>query len=264
MSFVKTHEDILSNTRPTVDFINAQMLTVSWETKPEVVARLLPPPLEPTDPPIAMAFVANYPETNFDCVYQETGLFLRAKYKGEEGGYCLSMPVTSDMAMAGGREVFGFPKKIGNIYMEKEGSKVWGWTERRGIRFMEVRANLSGKFNTVDAKNLLLNPDNASEATAEVISYNFKHFPAPEGGSFDYSPRLVKQKTTFNSSVMAFGEGEILFQDSDYDPWGEVEVVRMLGAIYTVGNNSMLGGEVVDDVDPTAFAPYSFLKWDMK
>jgi len=38
----------------------------------------------------------------------------------------------------------------------------------------------------------------------------------------------------------------------------------MLGAIYTKGDNSMLGGEVLAEVDPLQFAPYGFLKWDIK
>ncbi len=63
---------------------------------------------------------------------------------------------------------------------------------------------------------------------------------------------------------MKIGEAEIVFQPSAYDPWEEIEVVRMLGAVYTVGNNSMLGGEVVAEVDPMSFAPYAFIKWDMK
>ncbi len=51
---------------------------------------------------------------------------------------------------------------------------------------------------------------------------------------------------------------------SDYDPWYEVEVVRVLGAIYMRGNKSMLKGKIVAELDPMAFAPYSFLKWDIK
>ncbi|HRW80184.1 MAG TPA: hypothetical protein P5285_05290, partial [Desulfomonilia bacterium] len=59
-------------------------------------------------------------------------------------------------------------------------------------------------------------------------------------------------------------EAEITLRDSPYDPWSEVEVVRTLGAMYTKGDNFMLGGRVVAEVDPIRFAPYAFLKWDMK
>ncbi|EFK05715.1 conserved hypothetical protein [delta proteobacterium NaphS2] len=47
MGFVKSLEEILAKKRSSSDFYDAEMLTVFWETKPEVVAKLLPPPLEP-------------------------------------------------------------------------------------------------------------------------------------------------------------------------------------------------------------------------
>jgi acetoacetate decarboxylase len=156
MGFVKTFEEIMANTRATADFYGAEMLVVFWETKPEIISKLLPPPLKPTSQPMAMAFVANYPSTNFDVIYKESALFLRAVYNGEEGGYCLAMPVTNDIAMAAGREIFGFPKKMADIHFKRDGNFVEGWTERRGIRFMEVRAKLTGKMGSVrEIKNTL-------------------------------------------------------------------------------------------------------------
>ncbi|MBW1897533.1 MAG: acetoacetate decarboxylase family protein [Deltaproteobacteria bacterium] len=265
MGFVKTLEEIMANMKASADFYDAEMVSVFWETRPEIVEKLLPPPLKPADNPIAMAFVADYPRTNFDVIYQESALFLRAQYKGVEGGYCLAMPVTNDMAMAGGREVFGFPKKIGSVQFKKDGNAFHGWTERRGTRFMEVKANFNGRFNVADADALILQGEGLNpEDGMEAFSYNFKHFPAPEGGTYDYSPRLVKQKTLLHPKEILLGEAEISFQASAYDPWAEIEVVRMLGAIYTKGDNSMLGGEVVAEVDAIQFAPYGFLKWDMK
>ncbi len=264
MGFVKSFEEIMANIKATADFYDAEMLSVFWETKPEIIEKLLPPPLKPADDPIAMAFIADYPATNFDCIYKESALFIRAEYDGEEGAYCLSMPVTSDIAMAGGREVFGFPKKMADIEFKKEGNMFSGWTERRGVRFMEVRATLNGKFNDPRAQELIVNAGAGDdEGLIKATSYNFKHFPAPETGLMDYDPRLVKQVTEFKPKVMEFGEAEIIFNHSDYDPWSEVEVVNMLGAMYTKGDNSMLGGKAVAEVGSMEFAPYAFLKWDM-
>ena len=98
----------------------------------------------------------------------------------------------------------------------------------------------------------------------KAISYNFKHFPAPEGGAFDFNPRLVRQETVLRPKEMLLGEGEIILRHSDYDPWVEVEIVRILGAIYMQGDNSMLHGKAVAEVGFMEFAPFAFLKWDMK
>ena len=120
---------------------DAEVLTVYFETKPEIVEKLLPPPLEPTALPIGAAFVANYPKTNFGVRYLESALFLLAQHNGEEGAFCLSMPVTNDIALILGREIFGYPKKMADIDIERKGENVSGWTERHGIRFFEVKAN---------------------------------------------------------------------------------------------------------------------------
>ena len=263
MGFVKTSEQIIANTPATIDFYDAQMLTIFWETKPEIIAKLLPPPLKPAPHPIAYAFVAFYPSTNFGVTYKETALFIRATFNGEEGGYCLAMPVTNDMAMIGGREVFGFPKKIADIHYKKDGDTVEGWTERGGPRFMEIRAKLTGKFNDPAMQDVLTANPMAEDGSMTITTYNFKCFPAPEGGGFDYNPRLVKQETLFKPKEMQFGEAEIIFKPSDNDSWAEVEVVKILGALYTRGDNSMVSGKVVAEVKPTEFAPYAFIKRDL-
>jgi acetoacetate decarboxylase len=259
MGFVKSFEEIAGRTLETADFYDAEMLTVFWETKPEIVARLLPPPLEPAKRSLAGAFVANYPRTNFGVSYLEGALLLRASYKGEEGSYILAMPVSDDMAMAGGREIYGYPKKIGNIHFTRSGNRAEGWVERHGVRFFEVKAKLAGKLNHEDAQEVFTQ---GLGSGSRLVVYNFKHFPAPEGSAFDYSPRLIREEVKMTPSRVELGEAKVTLRASERDPWSEVEAVRVLGAAYTVGNNSMLKGQVVAEVDPIAFAPYSFLKWD--
>lgn len=258
MGFVKSYEELGGIALETSEFYDAEMLTVLWETKPEIVERLLPPPLKPAGRPLASAFVAHYPKTNFGPPYYEGALFLRADFDGVEGNYCLAMPVTDDLAMAGGREVFGYPKKIANIEFNRSGDYAEGWCERHGARFFEVRAKLSGKPNTEDFQDIIINW--ASEEGTVV--YNFKHFLAPDGSGFDYNPRLIQERVILRPNVVDLGQAEVILSPSDYDPWSEVEIVRMLGAVYTVGNNTMLKGSVVAEVEPIAFAPYAFLKWD--
>jgi acetoacetate decarboxylase len=261
MGFVKTFDELVKIYRETIDFYDAEMLTVIWETKPEIVRRLLPPPLKPGKRPLAVAFVANYPRTNFGVTYLESALFLRAEFNGEEGNYCLAMPVTNDIALILGREVFGYPKKIGNIQLNRRGNDVEGITERRGHRFLQIRANLTGKLNAEDAPVILAEVFNVG-APSVVATYNFKYFPAPGGNGFDYPPRLIREEVEFRPRSIEVGEAELLLQPSDFDPWAEVEIVRVLGAIYTIGNNSMRKGNVVAETNPISFAPYAFMKLD--
>ena len=272
MSFVRDINEIKKRAeeRETADFGSAEMINVFWETKPEVVERLLPPPLKPTEFPFATAFVANYPETNFGLPYLETALFIRAEHNGIPGNYCLAMHLDGsgkDLAMAGGREHIGFPKKLAKIHFEKdiEGKKASGWSERVGTRNLEVNLKITGKFNDKEAPKILVDIGliPAKMKNPAAVAYNFKHFWAPEGNSvFDYNPRLIKQETIFRPNLFLMGEAEIKLGSSIHDPWAEVEIVRVLGGMYQEGNNSMLRGSVVAEVDPGKFLPYAFLKWD--
>jgi acetoacetate decarboxylase len=264
MSFVKTYEEILENATESADFLDAEMITVVWETTPEAIEKLLPPPLKPAAKSMVMAFVANYPATNFSLPYLESALLVRASFEGQEGFYCLAMPVTNDMAMAGGREIWGYPKKLANIALQREGDTVEGSTERHGIQFMKIRANLTGELNDNSAMDELLSLGVNPEGEYSGTAFNFIHSPSPVAGeAFHYPPRLIQGETVFRPKTFIFGEAEIELTPSEFDPWHEVPVKRMLGGFYSVGDNSMLmSAKVLADVEPIEFAPYAFLKWE--
>lgn len=123
-----------------------------------------------------------------------------------------------------------------------------------------ARAKLTGTFNAEDAPRIfseVFRPD------VNRLIYNFKHFPAPQGGGFDYRPRLIREEVEVRPQLAELGEAEIVLNPSDHEPWAEVEIVRVLGAIYTINNISMLKGSVAAEVDSSAFARYAFLKWDL-
>ncbi|MFX1328536.1 MAG: acetoacetate decarboxylase family protein [Promethearchaeota archaeon] len=262
MSFLRDSIRLMAN-KETADFYDAEVLVVYWETKPEIIARLLPPPLKPFNKPLVSAFIADYPSTNFGVTYKEAALFLTCEFDGVEGGYCLAMPVTNDMAMALGREVLGFPKKIAKIYFNREKREAVGWAERHGTRFIEIKAKLNGRPNSSDFIQLFTERTSGGAGTDILsVSYNYKHFISPDGEYFDYTPRLVKQETVLRPTELKLGNAKISIKSSVNDPWGEVEIERIMGAVYIKGNNSMFKGSVVAELEQEKFVPYSFLKWD--
>jgi len=238
------------------------MLTVLWETKPEIVKHLLPPPLKPVSKPIAFAFIATYPSTNQGVPYKEGALILRCEYNGEMGNYYLAMPVTDDRAMIGGREIFGFPKKIANVTLERKDNSVHAYSERLGVKNIEIKAELTGKFNDLETPKIIKELGLLPGRRKNTINYNFKYFPAPNKEGFDYDPWLVKQQTSVQPKSLEMGFAEVKLNSTDHDPWAEVEIVRLLGALYLKTDNEMLPGEALIQVDPEEFLPFSYSKWD--
>ena len=45
---------------------------------------------------------------------------------------------------------------MADIHFFKDGESIEGWTERRGVRFMEIQARLTGKFNDSQAQDFLM------------------------------------------------------------------------------------------------------------
>ena len=264
MSFKKSINEIQQKkeTLRTTILENAEMLTVLWETKEEIIKNLLPSPLKPIDRPIAFAFIAKYSSTNQGLPYYEGALILRCQFKGEMGNYYLAMPVTDDRAMIGGREIFGFPKKMANVNLNRSGNKVQGYSERLGVRNIEVNANLTGKFNDPETPKLIKELSLLPGRRKNTINYNFKYFPAPSKDGFDYNPWLVRQETAVHPKSLEMGEADITLNSTVHDPWGEIEVVKILGALYLKTDNTMYPGLKVAEVNSQEFLPYSYLKWD--
>jgi Acetoacetate decarboxylase (ADC) len=252
-------------------FPGAEMLFAMYRTDPAVVAKILPKPLEPFAEPLAFVFVARYPETNFGSVYNEGALILLATYKGEIGGYCLSMPVTEDMAMIGGREVHGFPKKIAEeISLEREGDRVSGRVVRRGTEILRITCELKERGQLSDMSKYMSGTaesvvkDLKGKECLKMVSFLFKHFPASNMMLFDYIPRLVRQVSLFRPREdLMMGEGEVVVTSSPRDPLGEVPVrgVEVVG--YGTFDNDMLPGRVVARTwNIMKFLPHAFFSMD--
>src|SRR3954464_7939504 len=120
-----------------------QAVTVAFETDPDMIAAVLPPPLEPS----AEASTARLRIATVD---MGTGLKpfgagwfgVRCRHGETEGEYALFMPMTTEQATIGGRETFGEPKKIADVTLQVDGSSVSAYIERMGFRVAEINGLL--------------------------------------------------------------------------------------------------------------------------
>jgi acetoacetate decarboxylase len=242
------------------------MLWAQFRTDPDVVRAILPKPLGPADEPLAQAFVARYPETNFGVSYSEGALFLRAVYKEEPGWYCLAMPVDNDMAMVGGREQFGYPKKIAEeITLERTDDHVVGRVVRRGVEVLHIEAELTDSVSAtfLDGIGPLVS-DLEDRPCRKGVSFLFKFFPSPDGRGFDFVPRLVREVVLFRPrDDLMSGTGKLEMTSSPYDPLGDIPVRDLMDVFYGTWDNSMLPGRVVARVNnPLGFARHAMFKQD--
>src|SRR5437870_13596501 len=132
MSWVKSAAEIkrIEDRLATPAFTKGKFLTVLYLTRPEIIKQVLPPPLEPTDEPLVSVGVASFDDSNCVGAFSGGALCVRARYKDLEGEYCLAMPMSTDVAIIFGRELFGEPKKQAKVRLESDGDVTRGTISR--------------------------------------------------------------------------------------------------------------------------------------
>ena len=248
MRFVRTPEEIkqVQGVYARPQFLNVRSLTVVFETTPAAIEALLPPPLEPAPEPLGIAWVADVGNSNCVGPFMGAALYVRARYKGITGNYCLAMPMSTVEAVTFGRELYGEPKKLAKIILEQEGEHIWGSAERHNIRFLSLRGRLD---------------ESAPAGRNETSSFHFKYLPRADGSGFDCPPLLVRVITESTVTSAQRGKGELVLRDSPHDPLADIPVTQVVEATYSEGHN-YTRGEVLCEVDPKAFLPYAFAKTD--
>src|SRR5947209_4499450 len=106
-------------------FRNAEVLTLAWRTTEAAVARLLPPPLEPTSD-VVIAHIYRMNDTDWLGPYFESNISVGCRLAGSDlaGSYSPYLVLGSDVGVAHGREVHGQPKKLGEPRLDYRGDLV--------------------------------------------------------------------------------------------------------------------------------------------
>lgn len=121
---------------------DAHYLAAEVEIDPRVARRLLPRPLRTTVPATATIFTAFFPWTAFGSVYREAGVLMHAEHGGVACVHSPWMIVDDDVALVAGRELLGYPKKLGEIAWRLDGDRIEAIARRRGTTLVEMRGEL--------------------------------------------------------------------------------------------------------------------------
>lgn len=227
------------------EFTGARLFLAAYRSDAQAIADSLPRGFESAEVPMASVFVAEYPETSFGSVYREAALMVACKFAGEAGNLCLGIVVDDDIALIGGREVYGFPKKMARMELSVDGGRARGSAERRGITFLEIAADLSPPL------------DIAPPAAGPV--FLVKGFPAAALDGLEWAPKVVRMENHMTPRETRLASGlTITLRESELDRWAAIPVREPLMGAYVVTDFAMSPGRVVGELDADAFVPWVF------
>jgi acetoacetate decarboxylase len=121
---------------------DAHYLVADIEVDAVVARRWVPKPLRLARPARASIFTAWFPTNTFGSRYHEAGLFLHVEHRGRTALYSPWMLVDDDVALILGRELLGYPKKLGEIDFAIDGDRIRGVARRRGTELLQMEGTL--------------------------------------------------------------------------------------------------------------------------
>jgi len=114
-------------------FVNREFLIVSYRTDPDALRAVVPEPLQIEAPIVKYEFIRMPDSTGFGD-YTESGQVIPVVFKGQRGGYVHSMYLNDDAPIAGGRELWGFPKKLASPALVIEQDTLLGTLDYGSVR----------------------------------------------------------------------------------------------------------------------------------
>ena len=252
LRYVKTPAQIAAAAKSDPEFLKSRVRSVRcvYETDAKIAAALVPKPLRPAERPevcVTFSHVAMQitPEFTFEIGSAVFGV--KASHDGIEGIYIVTMPMTAEAAVVGGRETFGEPKKIADIRFDRKGDDLHASVSRMGMIYLafdgQIGKALPGREFVEHA-------------------YCFKAFPSCEQGkSFDYDPLLVRLEWRQKHDVVHELDGKLLLGESPLDPVADVPVRKLVKLEYEEGTTQS-NGKVLRPVPGEWLLPYLHQRYD--
>jgi acetoacetate decarboxylase len=223
----------------------SQALTVIYQTDPDLIAAVLPPPLEPIDDTvrIRIATVTMPVGPPFGA-----GWFgVRCRHEGTDGEYPLFMPMTTEQATVGGRETFGEPKKIAEVRLDRAGATVHAAVTRMGFPVIEITGGVTETLAPPPEKN--------------KTDFYFKFLPSPDGKGFDADPALVYCYRVEKARSAEHVDAQIVLGESPLDPVADLPVRRIIDATWSE-IATIQTGEIHSRVPSDWVLPYVHQRYD--
>jgi acetoacetate decarboxylase len=143
-------------------FVNREYLIITYRTDPEKLRALVPEPLKVEAPLVNFEFIRMPDSTGFGD-YTESGQVIPVSFQGRKGGYSHCMFLDDHPPIAGGRELWGFPKKLAKPSLRAEIDTLVGELHYGSLRiafgsmgYKHKAADLAAVKASMAASNFLL------------------------------------------------------------------------------------------------------------
>jgi len=224
----------------------SEAVTALYETDPEIVAAVLPPPLEPGPEPLVRITITRVEMPGLPA-FGAGWIGVQARHEDRLGEYPIFMPMTTEQSVIGGREINGEPKKLAEVEVTREGDNVSARIARMGFTVCEVTGRVTGPRENYEL---------------EKTDFWFKLSPScEEPGVLDQDPLLVYGEKTERTRVYEAIEGELILKEAPLDPVADLVVRRLVDINWTERASTQVG-RVIGPVPRANLEPFMHQRYD--
>lgn len=218
-------------------FNDREYLVITYRTDVDKLRAVVPEPLEidPEQPFVKYEFMRMPDSTGFGD-YTESGQVIPVSFQGRKGGYSHSMFLDDDPPIAGGRELWGFPKKLAKPSLKVETDCLVGTLDYGSVRV--ATATMGYKHRPLDLEPLL-----ASLATPNFL---LKIIPHVDGTAricelVEYRLEDIDLKWGFS------GPAALSLTSHALAPVGDLPILEIVSAAHFKADLTLGLGKVVHD-----------------
>ncbi len=219
-------------TPPPYEYRDAYSMMIRFRTDPKVLANYVPKPLVADPQGTMFVTISRFFTAGFG-TYHEILLAAHAKFKGRAVNFPLSLVLDNDIAICGGREIWGFPKKYGRVTLQDRDGVMVGTAERGGLPLVRGAMEIGPLCQ-------------AEEMGGSVEYIQLKMVPSVKNGA---PPEVMQLASTtlqnVNVKQVYKGAATLEFFPSPVDRFCDIPIKSVLGGFLYTADLTLGDGEVV-------------------
>ena len=216
-------------------FYHREFLIITYRTDPEKLREVVPGPLQVEEPLVRYEFIRMPDSAGFGD-YTESGQVIPVSFEGRKGGYTHCMFLNDHPPIAGGRELWGFPKKLANPTLRAEIDTLVGTLDYGPVRI--ATGTMGYKHKKADL----------SEVKASLLGPNFLLKIVPH---VDGTPRICElveyHLVDIDLKGAWTGPAALTLYSHALAPLAELPVLEVVSAVHIIADLTLGLGKVVHD-----------------
>lgn len=219
--------------RPPLVWKDMRVQLVVYESDLENIRRVIPAPLEPRTNTV-ITWISQFELGTTQGAFKEMAIYVQVEYQDYQGDYEPFLYVNSPVPLTGGREIWGYQKKMADISLSFDQEATVGKIVRLDHQIMKT----------------VVVPEHTATMTEIPWSrdgvFSLKYIPsAEEGGAAVRELVLTEGKFTAQEGKFFSGRGSVNFERSEIDPTYLLEPKRIIAGFFGEGDLFLPFGKVV-------------------